>query len=198
MRCVAVLILFVAATAAAKEDRDAAKENYAEGMKLYNLGDYRNAREKFRAAYLAFPDPIFLFDIGQSSRMLGDGPEAVRSYRAFLREKPDAPNRAAVEGFITDAEREIARHAAEKPPTETVGPGEPTKTPPPTTAVEKPTPTTETHPTEAKPTRWWVWLAIGGAVVVAAVVAAVLAVELAPKDVQIPSTTAGNVGVVFP
>ncbi len=198
MRCWVVLILWAASSVAtAKEDREAAKDDYAEGMKLYNLGDYKNAREKFRAAYLAYPDPIFLFDIGQSSRMLGDGPDAVQAYRAYLREKPDAPNRSSVEGFISDAEREIARKAAEKPPTETVGPTEPAKKPTVATAPA-PSPQPTAPQAEARPRRWWVWAVVIGAVVVAAAAATVIAVLAAPKDVPIPTTTAGNAVVVFP
>lgn len=104
-------VVFVAhlAVATGDEERGTALSSYDEGMKHYNLGDFRTAREKFRSAYLSVADPAFLFNIGQASRMLGDAEDAIRSYRAFLRERPESPNRSLVEKFIAQLSDELKR-----------------------------------------------------------------------------------------
>lgn len=58
------------------------------GTKRYNLGDYQAALEAFKAACLAKPDPVFLFNIAQCHRQLADYGAAEKSYRAFLRVMP--------------------------------------------------------------------------------------------------------------
>src|SRR5206468_2181702 len=95
------------ARAYADEDKPAAKRHYEEGMKQYNLADFKTAKQEFKAAYLAFPDPSFLFNLGQCARRLSEPEEEVNYYRAYLRAQPDTPKRAEVEGFIHDAEAEL-------------------------------------------------------------------------------------------
>src|SRR5271157_514619 len=99
---VAVLV-FVCATlgsvssASAQDDRDAAKAHFSRGTRLYQVGEYRQALDEFKAAHLAKPDPSFLYNIAQCHRQLGDLEQAVTMYKRFLAASPNAANRAEVE-----------------------------------------------------------------------------------------------------
>ena len=189
--------------ALAADDRASAKAAYDEGMRHYNLGDYATAREKFRAAYLAFADPAFLFNIAQASRMMGDWDEALRAYRAYLRAKPGASNREEVEVFIEEAERQVEKRRSPTPPTEALPPSEPAReapvqAPPATTAA--PTAVAPPPPPPVQKRRpAWVWGLVGGgaALAVGAAVAVSLIVVL-PKDAPTPTDVAGAATVRFP
>ena len=130
VRAVFCLVLLVAmsslggfpgANAGADEVKQA-QALYEEGMKNYNVGEYRRALDSFKAGYYAKADPAFLFNMAQCFRMLGDAEPAIREYRAYLRARADAPNREAVERFIDDLEQELKRKSANKPPLGTVAP----------------------------------------------------------------------------
>src|SRR5262245_55920872 len=97
---VAALGLLACASAIAGENRQEAIEHSSEGTKLYNIGEYQQALDHFKSGYLAKPSPMFLFNMAQCYRMLGQHEAAARQYRAYLREEPGAANRAAVEQFI--------------------------------------------------------------------------------------------------
>lgn len=178
-------LLAVYGSAEAVEDRAAARAHYSDGMKYYNLGRYDKAREEFRAAYFAFPDPVFLFDIGQSSRMLSDTEEMIRSYRAFLRERPDAPNRVDIQRFIDQGEADLKRRAAQQPPTGTVAPKEEKP------AVEP----VSGRVVDRKPARWWVWVVVAAAAIAIGTAIGLITAFTVPKDAAIPDYPLGN-GVV--
>src|SRR4051812_43992999 len=115
MRAIVSLVVILAAAPAVADDATArAKALYQLGTKHYQVGEYRQALDAFKAGYLAKPNAAFLFNLGQCHRMLGELDEEVREYRAYLRESPNAPNRADVEGFIAGADAELARRQAEK------------------------------------------------------------------------------------
>jgi tetratricopeptide (TPR) repeat protein len=79
-----------------------AKGHYRQGTSFYNLTRYREALVEFEAAYMAAPDPAFLFNIAQCHRKMGNQVDAVKFYRNYLREDPRAPNRVEVEKRIQD------------------------------------------------------------------------------------------------
>jgi len=57
---------------------------YAAGRKSYDLGHFDAAIVDFEAAYAAYPDKAFLFNIAQSHRQLGNNEKAIEAYRRFL------------------------------------------------------------------------------------------------------------------
>ena len=87
-----------------------AKAHANRGTGMYNLGRFSEALSEFEAAYLAVQDPPFLFNIAQCHRKMGNGKEALESYRSYLRVAPAAPNRAEVQKHIAELERQV--HAA--------------------------------------------------------------------------------------
>ncbi len=199
MRSVLLVALCCTATMAhADEDRAAAKRHYEEGLKRYNLSDYKLAREEFKAAYLAYPEPSFLYNLGQCSRMIGDYDEEIKDYKAYLRERPHASNREEIEKFIIDAEEQLKRRAADRPPTGTEPPAglTTTKPAPDATAAKEATPPPATESTSLT-RRWWFWTIIAGAVVVVGGAIAIALVATSGKDAPIPMTTVGNGVVTF-
>src|SRR5580765_3576765 len=96
---VAALVCLVAPVAYA-DNKEAAKEAYSDGKRQYDVGDYAAALAAFKKAYLNYEEPVFLFNMAQCYRALGDKPAAARTYRAFLRNWPKAPNREQVEHIV--------------------------------------------------------------------------------------------------
>jgi len=95
--------------AAAQDDVDAAKARFRRGTRLYEVGEYRQALEEYKAAHLAKTDPAFLFNIAQCHRQLGDLEQAVTMYKRFLAASPNAVNRAEVEKRVAELEGELAK-----------------------------------------------------------------------------------------
>src|SRR5690349_15258428 len=91
-----------------KEQKEEAQRLYGEGTKAYNLGDFAKAIENYKAAYNVLPEPVFLYNIAQAYRLANDLPQAVFFYKSFLRNMPDAPNRAEVEARVKEIEDQIA------------------------------------------------------------------------------------------
>ena len=113
---VAAALVCALAGVAHADNKEAAKQAYTEGKRHYDLGEYDAALAAFKTAYLNYEEPVFLFNIAQCYRALGDRPEAVRSYRAFLRNWPKAPNREQVERIIAELQAEPAPAATANAP----------------------------------------------------------------------------------
>jgi hypothetical protein len=89
----------------AENDKAVARAHYETATRLYELREYAKALDEYKAAYMAKPDPAFLFNIGQCHRRLGDNPSALEFYRQYLKKAPvDDPNLARVEARIRDIE----------------------------------------------------------------------------------------------
>jgi tetratricopeptide (TPR) repeat protein len=181
------------------EDVAAARAAFERGTKAYNLAEYGRALESYKEAYNIKADPALLFNIAQCHRLLGHTDEAIAIYRSYLREAPDAKNRADVEKRIEElqAQQSIAATA-----TPTADPA--TKMPPATTQETTAKPAglnlsppqaadaTATNPSPESPTpsfytRWWFWTAVG------AVAAGATIGFLATRDpTHIPSSSLGS------
>ena len=81
-----------------------AQELLSQGSKLYHQGDLAGALEKFEAAYVAFPSPKLMFNIGQANRDLGRPVEAVEAFQRFLAEATDASPETMAEARNSVAE----------------------------------------------------------------------------------------------
>lgn len=113
MRAAYILILVMAAllpglsTAGEGDDKAAAIAHYERGTRLYQVHEFADALAEFKAAYVAKPDPAFLFNIAQCHRNLGHTEEAVTFYRSFLKHAPvNDPNRAQVEARLRSTQNE--------------------------------------------------------------------------------------------
>jgi tetratricopeptide (TPR) repeat protein len=165
------------------DDRELARKHFREGSQHYKLGEFSDALQSFKAAYRAFEDPSLLFNIAQCQRQLNLKQEAIRTYRAYLHDVPNAPERAEVQTTIAALEDALAREraATSSPPHGMLGaPPEPG----PTAAEPAPGPARADVVTPAPPARatpvykkWWLWTIVGAVAVGGAVA---LGVSLAP------------------
>lgn len=103
MKTTVAIILLCAASAHAQPAKTA-DEYFEESKKLYTIEKYDEAVAALKKAYELSPDPAYLFNIAQALRKKGDCTGAIGYYRKYLRDSPDAPNRAKVEGWITELE----------------------------------------------------------------------------------------------
>ncbi|HEX4459127.1 MAG TPA: hypothetical protein VIA18_14215 [Polyangia bacterium] len=170
------LLLSLAAPAAAKGKAEA-KDAFRRALQNYNLSDFKAALVLFKEAYLDYPDPSFLFNIGQCQRQLDDKQEALLSYKAYLREARNPPNRAEVTALVHNLEQslrddEAARHGKPDGAMEPAEGAAQTTTPAPTPQVAPSNPApaaslTATAPPPRKPVykQWWLWTAVGVVVV---------------------------------
>jgi tetratricopeptide (TPR) repeat protein len=152
----AIALLCALAGVGRADNKQVAKDAYTEGKRHYDLGEYNAALDAFKKAYLNYEEPVFLFNIAQCYRQVGDRQGAVRTYRAFLRNWPKAPNRATVERIVAELEAAIAQDQAAKsaPPTETLEPDKARPEAPAAQAAVQPRPAPSTSapkPAEPKP-----------------------------------------------
>jgi tetratricopeptide (TPR) repeat protein len=79
---------------------DAAKEAFARGRELDEAGDLWKALAKYREAREISPHPSTTYNIADVYRRLKKIHEAIDEYTLYLKQAPDAPDRAAVEQLI--------------------------------------------------------------------------------------------------
>lgn len=125
MRRIRLVLLLVAPLAVARPafaDKEKAKELFKQGNAAYKLDHFDEAITAFEAAYREEPSAVFLFNIAQSHRLAKRPRQAAEFYKKYLKDAPEAKNRAQVEeqiaGCEADAKRldeeEAARKAAEQ------------------------------------------------------------------------------------
>ena len=183
---VCVLVLLTAATASAAPSADA-KALYKSGTQHYNLAEFDQALADFKEAYRLRSDPVFLFNIAQCYRRTNQPVEAATFYRSFLREAPNAANRADVEKVLLEMDAQAQAKAQEA---ERVRAAEAEKAraaqaatltqPEPGTSLTVAASPRSDKPLIKKP---WFWVAVvGGAAVVATAVTLGVVFGTPPKN----------------
>ncbi|HEY6006501.1 MAG TPA: PEGA domain-containing protein, partial [Anaeromyxobacter sp.] len=104
----AVLALLAAPPPARGDDVAEAKARFRKGAELYRAGKWREAIAEFEAAYRLKPAGAIHFNVAQCREKLSEWPGALRAYHDYLREVPDAKDRAAVRASIERNERRLA------------------------------------------------------------------------------------------
>jgi tetratricopeptide (TPR) repeat protein len=100
------------AAEAGDASRATAKAHYETATRLYDIREYDKALVEFKSAYLAQPDPAFLFNVGQCYRKLGQNQQALNFFQEYLKKAPpDDPNRSQVEARVRDIEAEAKLQA---------------------------------------------------------------------------------------
>jgi tetratricopeptide (TPR) repeat protein len=163
--------------------REKAREHFQQGQRLFKVSRYREALEQFKEAFVAFEDPVFLFNVAQCHRLLGENAEAVLFYRRYLEAAPAAPQRARVNKWIAELEA-----TAPGPSRTGLAPPPVTVSPPPASGAAAPVRLNQA-PAEAEPSsaitltspppgpapdrpiykRWWFWAGVGAAAILGAV-----------------------------
>jgi len=182
---VAVVVALVGPVgrASADEAQNKAMEHFREGRKLYQISDYRAALQEFKRAFLFNEDPVFLFNIAQCHRQLGEREEALTFYKRYVAAAPEAQNRAQVEKIIRElqsARPTAAPEPAPPPPAPVTLAARPPEPGLPLVATA-PAPEPESAPVYK---RWWFWGLVGAAAAGAAT--AVLLSRRQPADPVCP------------
>jgi len=185
-----VSLLLLLTSSASAENRDKAREAFQRGNQHYALGEYQAALQEFKEAYRNFEEPTFLFNIGQCERQLEQRADAIRAYRMYLVNAPDAPNRDTVRALIERLERELADERAAKPTTPATVTVSPAPVPAAALPAKESPAVTEIHRSKPAYKRWWFWTAIGGVVVAGA--AAGVAVALTRPSTPTVNATFGT------
>jgi tetratricopeptide (TPR) repeat protein len=205
---VAILLASGQPAHAGDQRLDSAREHSQQGDAYYKLEKYANAITEYEQAYLAKADPSFLYNIAQCHRLNGNGAEAIKFYRRYLKDAPNAPNRAVAEKHIRDLQETTGdgmqppsppvAPIPSPPPATTPAPVTPlpssSTTPPPALSAPSPTSTpvsttpvvengAPTDQSESKPiySRWWFWAGIG-----AVVVGGIILIAVAKRDPSCP------------
>jgi hypothetical protein len=102
------VVLLVAAPPARADDVADARARFRKGADRYRAKQYRDAISEFEAAYRLKPHGAIHFNVAQCRERLEEWPGALRSYTDYLREVPDARDRAAVRAAMARLEARIA------------------------------------------------------------------------------------------
>ena len=82
------------------EQRQRARELYGQGQSHFDAGRFAEAQTAFEGAYQQVPNPVVLLGVASAQERLGNSLDAARTLRRYLRERPDAPDRATIEQRI--------------------------------------------------------------------------------------------------
>ncbi len=119
MRTALLLALIVPLTfsslAHAGDDASAqAKARFQAGAQAYREARYKDAIDLFLQANRLDPHPELIYNVGQAYEKLGDVPNALRSYREYLRLSPVASDRATVETSIRNLEARLRERGVQQ------------------------------------------------------------------------------------
>ena len=110
----ALLLAALAATPPVRADDVAeAKARFRKGAELYRAKQYREAIAEFEGAYRLKPAGAIHYNVAQCRERLGEWPAAIRSYHDYLRETPEANDRAVVRAAVKRLEERLAATGAQ-------------------------------------------------------------------------------------
>ena len=130
------------------EQRTQARDLYGRGQREFDAQHFVDAQASFQGAYALVPNPVVLLGIASAQEQRGNRADARVTLERYLRERPDATDRAAIEAriaalprgghmFITPAiapaTPAVPATSAATPPTRVTAPATPAV--PATTAV---------------------------------------------------------------
>jgi len=100
-----------------------ARRLFAEGADAYARGKYEEAIDLFLEANKLEPNPALAYNVGVAYEDTGDAASALRWYREYLREDPNANDRSAVELRVKRLERVLRERGLQQVTVLTTPPG---------------------------------------------------------------------------
>src|SRR5215471_12011793 len=94
--CIAATTVSSVSYAEDSPDEKRGKALWRAGVRMYDLNDFDGAILKYNEAYGLVANPDILFNLGQAYRQKKDYATAVKFFRNYLRNKPDASNKQDV------------------------------------------------------------------------------------------------------
>jgi tetratricopeptide (TPR) repeat protein len=101
-----VVAMSLGAASVAGAQGESAETYFREAEVAYNVGRFDDAIAGYEKAYELSKLPALLFNLAQAHRLAGHSQQAIYLYRNYLRQVPQAKNRAAVEAQIKKLESE--------------------------------------------------------------------------------------------
>ncbi len=193
----------VAETPTGDPATDDAKKLYRQAELEYKLGRFDDALRLFSKAYETKPIPGFLFNIGQCHFNLKNWERAVFFYQGYLRDLPNAPNRAAADSQLAIAwhefqkQQRLARKNKTDAPADTATPAPippkqivaaPSAPEPATAPASAPAPAPEVEASTPVYKKWWLWTIVGVVVAGGAATAVALVLTQPTKTAPAPPT----------
>lgn len=115
LRLALVCFCFVCLIAApALGENPAARKAFEAGAQAYREGRYKEAVQFFLTAYEEDRKPALIYNAAQAYEKAGDIPNALRSYRRFLRLAPDADDRPTVELRVKNLEARLREQGVQQ------------------------------------------------------------------------------------
>src|SRR5688572_13097003 len=111
--CISLVALLVLTAPVAQAERKSTKvsayrEAVARAAKLFEAGNYAEARASFVSAYEIHKAPVLLFNIASTYRRDGELERAIELYRAFLDAcEAQEPRRVLATETIAELEKEL-------------------------------------------------------------------------------------------
>jgi tetratricopeptide (TPR) repeat protein len=150
---------------------DHARKFFEAGRSAYDIGNYAEALNDFQQAYELSDRPQLLYNIGQCADRLRLDETALAAFRRYLERVPDASNRFQVQERVRVLEQVASTKmdaASLKAVADEAGPAEAKAAPAQSSALDmslRPQAQADSEP--GLLSKWWVWAAAGGVVVVA-------------------------------
>jgi hypothetical protein len=91
-----------------------ARQHVAKAKVHYDLGEFKEAADEYILVYRLRPIAALLFNIAQAYRQGGLYDKARQFYKSYLREAPDAKNRAVIEQAIREMDELLAKEKRTK------------------------------------------------------------------------------------
>src|SRR5438067_3808593 len=111
-----VLSLTLSGVARAQDDDsrkaailEEARQHVAKAKVHYDLGEFKEAADEYIIVYRLRPIAALLFNIAQAFRQAGLYDKARQFYKSYLRESPEAKNRASIEQSIREMDELLAK-----------------------------------------------------------------------------------------
>ncbi len=116
-----ISLLALSATARGADRSAEARQLFNEANAQFAIGEFKNAGEKYQAAYVIKQDPALLYNAAQAFRLAGDNEKALVLYKNYLQFYPREKNIEEVRGQIAKLKEAIAAQekARTSPPTTT-------------------------------------------------------------------------------
>jgi hypothetical protein len=97
LQILSLVALLAAGPGAQRAPTPEEQQRFEEGTRAMAAGDAKGAERAWRAGYDLAHDPAFLVHIGEAQEKAGAAADAAETYRRYLREAPDASDRAEIE-----------------------------------------------------------------------------------------------------
>jgi tetratricopeptide (TPR) repeat protein len=96
------------------EAKARAQALFERGITAYKDGRFKDAIDAFLDAHREYPSPTLSFNAARAYEKMGDNAGALRFYREYLRQTPDAADKARVVERVADLEKKLVARGVQQ------------------------------------------------------------------------------------